>query len=157
MRAGHFPSSSPSRPPVTQCLPLLTCLLQGGTCPSLWPLTLSHIIFFSAFFFTTSVYSHHLLSNCFPSLCSAQQPLHLHVWARPYPVSASQLWPDSGGLGVNLKPEAGWGLPVTWQCSEFHWPECRVIWHRVLQVKGYIYTCGYKHWEILKIHFLKRT
>ena len=54
MRAGHFPSSSPSRPPVTQCLPLLTCLLQGGTCPSLWPLTLSHIIFFSAFFFTTS-------------------------------------------------------------------------------------------------------
>lgn len=35
MRAGRFPSFSPSRPPVTQCLPLLTCLLQGGTCPSL--------------------------------------------------------------------------------------------------------------------------
>ena len=38
--------------------------------PSLYPTSSS-----SPPFFTMSVYSHHLLFNCFPSLCSAQRPL----------------------------------------------------------------------------------
>lgn len=61
--------------------------------PSLYPTSSS-----SPPFLTTSVYSHHLLFNCFPSLCSAQQPLDLHIThtapcgAWPYQASASQLW-----------------------------------------------------------------
>lgn len=75
MGAGRVPSSSPSRPLVTQCLPLLTCLLQGGACPSLVaPHFIPHHLLLH-FFFTMSVYCHHLLFNCFPSLCSAQRPL----------------------------------------------------------------------------------